>query len=101
MLETADYLQLAASFVLVVVMLYSFYYLFNRYGIGFGPQKRGEIEIIEIKHLGKNKGLLLVRTQGSLFLLVFDEAGIRPIREWNGKASYQDTVEPGGPKSDG
>lgn len=83
MLDYSDLLRVLSSFVIVVVLIYSIYYLINRYGKGVLPGQKGVIKIIDIKYLGKNKGLTVVKANGKYYFLSFDEKNISIIEKWD------------------
>ncbi|WP_200763820.1 flagellar biosynthetic protein FliO [Nitrosophilus alvini] len=92
MLEYGEILKLLASFSIIVIFIYSIYYYINRSGFGvFGKVGSGKaIKIEEIKHLSKNRSLILVKVKDTVFFLSSDDSGIKKIKEWNEK---QDTEE--------
>ncbi|WP_293446460.1 flagellar biosynthetic protein FliO [Persephonella sp.] len=83
LLDYSDLLRVLSSFVIVVVLIYSIYYLINRYGKGVLPGQKGVIKIIDIKYLGKNKGLTVVKANGKYYFLSFDEKNISIIEKWD------------------
>ncbi len=83
MLDYSDLLRVLSSFVIVVVLIYSIYYLINRYGKGVLPGQKGIIRIIDIKYLGKNKGLAVVKANEKYYFLSFDEKNISIIEKWD------------------
>ncbi|WP_293447807.1 flagellar biosynthetic protein FliO [Persephonella sp.] len=83
MLDYSDLLRVLSSFVIVVVLIYSIYYLINRYGKGVLLGQKGVIKIIDIKYLGKNKGLTVVKANGKYYFLSFDEKNISIIEKWD------------------
>jgi len=83
LLDYSDLLRVLSSFVIVVVLIYSIYYLINRYGKGILPGQKGVIRIIDIKYLGKNKGLTVVKANGKYYFLSFDEKNVSIIEKWD------------------
>ncbi|WP_297492751.1 flagellar biosynthetic protein FliO [Persephonella sp.] len=83
LLDYSDLLRVLSSFVIVVVLIYSIYYLINRYGKGVLLGQKGVIKIIDIKYLGKNKGLTVVKANGKYYFLSFDEKNISIIEKWD------------------
>jgi flagellar biogenesis protein FliO len=85
--EYADYLKFISSFVIILIFIYAIYYAVNRYGTNFAINKKGKINIEEIRYLSKNKGLFIVQVENSKFLFSFDEKGINKIKEWEATES--------------
>ncbi|WP_457639054.1 flagellar biosynthetic protein FliO [Persephonella sp.] len=83
MLEYSDFLQVIASLVIVIVLIYSLYYGFSRYGRGILPGQKGLIQILDIKYLGKNKGLAVIKANQKYYLLSFDEKNVSIIEKWD------------------
>ncbi|WP_456464443.1 flagellar biosynthetic protein FliO [Persephonella sp.] len=83
MLDYSDLLRVFSSFVIVVVLIYSIYYLINRYGKGILPGQKGVIQIVDIKYLGKNKGLTVVKANNKYYFLSFDEKNVSIIEKWD------------------
>lgn len=83
MLEYSDFLRVLSSLVIVIILIYSIYYLINRYGRGVLPGQKGLIQIKEIKYLGKNKGLAVVKANNRYYFLSFDEKNLSIIEKWD------------------
>ncbi len=83
MLEYSDIVKLIASLSIVVIFIYAIYYLLNKFAGGSIVQKKGAIKIEELRYIAKGKGLCLVKVKDELFLLSFDESGIKKLKEWN------------------
>ncbi len=69
-------------FFLIVFFLLLIYRFSYRFSFPFKPDNKGEIVIKELKYVGKNKTLVLVKVKDSEFLLSCDEGNIRKIKEW-------------------
>ena len=87
MFEYADYLKFISSFVIILIFIYAIYYAVNRYGTNLVVNKKGKINIEEIRYLSKNKGLFIAQIENSKFLFSFDEKGINKIKEWEATES--------------
>ncbi len=87
MFEYADYLKFISSFVIILIFIYAIYYAVNRYGTNLVVNKKGKINIEEIRYLSKNKGLFIAQVENSKFLFSFDEKGINKIKEWEATES--------------
>jgi len=83
LLDYSDFLRVLSSFVIVVVLIYSIYYLINKYGKGVLPGQKGIIQIIDIRYLGKNKGLAVVKANQRYYFLSFDEKNVSIIEKWD------------------
>lgn len=88
--EYAELLKLAASFVVVVVIIYAVYYLLNRFNAAAYLNKKGKIQIEEMHFLSKGKGLCLVKIRDDKLLLALDEKGITVLKEWKDAAPETD-----------
>jgi len=89
-----------SSFIIVVVLIYSIYYLVNRYGKGFIPGQKGFINILDIKYLGKNKGLALVKVNEKYFFLSFDEKKVSIIEKWETLSNKGENIKENEDKSE-
>jgi len=87
--EYADYLKFISSFVIILIFIYAIYYAVNRYGTNLVVNKKGKINIEEIRYLSKNKGLFIAHVENSKFLFSFDEKGINKIKEWEATESIK------------
>ncbi|SNZ08088.1 Flagellar biogenesis protein FliO [Persephonella hydrogeniphila] len=83
MLEYSDFLRVLSSLVIVIVLIYSIYYIINRYGKGILPGQKGLIQIKEIRYIGKNKGLAVVRANSKYYFLSFDDKNLSIIEKWD------------------
>ncbi len=83
MLEYSDIVRLFASLVIVIVIIYSIYYVVIRYGRGFIPGQRGLIKILDIKYFGKNRGVAIIEANKKFYLLSFDEHKVSIIEKWD------------------
>ncbi len=90
MFEYTDYLKFISSFVIILIFIYAIYYAVNRYGTNLVVNKKGKINIEEIRYLSKNKGLFIAQVENSKFLFSFDEKGINKIKEWEAEKSLND-----------
>lgn len=81
--EYAELLKLAASFVVVLVVIYAVYYLLNRFNPVNYLNKKGELQIEEMQYVSKGKSLCLVRVGQVRLLLALDEKGISVLKEWD------------------
>ncbi len=90
LLEYNYLLKFIASLVLITVLLYSLYYYVSRYTSFQIKSGKKMINILDIKYLSKNKGLVLVKIKDRTILLSFDEKGLRKIKEWKD----EETVSP-------
>ncbi|WP_029521953.1 flagellar biosynthetic protein FliO [Persephonella sp. KM09-Lau-8] len=83
MLEYTDILRVISSLIIVIVLIYSIYYVINRYGKGILPGQKGLISILDIKYLGKNKGLAIVKANQKYYFISFDEKNVSIIEKWD------------------
>ncbi|MBK3332463.1 FliO/MopB family protein [Persephonella atlantica] len=83
MLEYSDIIRLFASLIIVIVIIYSLYYLVVRYGKGFIAGQRGLIKILDIKYFGKNRGIAVIEANRKYYLLSFDEQKVSIIEKWD------------------
>jgi len=83
LLEYSDFLRVLSSLIIVIVLIYSIYYALNRFGRGILPGQGGIIQIIDMKFLGKNKGLAVVKVNKQYYFLSFDEKNVSIIEKWN------------------
>jgi len=83
LLEYTDILKFLSSFVIVVVIIYSIYYGINRYWKGLLPNQKSIIKILDIKFIGKDKGLAVVKANNKYYFLAFSEKNISIIEKWD------------------
>lgn len=83
MFEYAELLKLLASFAVVVVIIYALYYVLNRFNATAYLNKKGKIQIEEMRHITKGKGLCLVQVEGKRLLIAFDEKNLSVLKEWD------------------
>ncbi len=77
--------KLLASFVIVVIFIYTIYYYLNNYQTKW-TKKGQKIEIVETKMIGKGRYLFLARIKDTEMLLSSDESGIKILKEWKSEA---------------
>ncbi|NPA16669.1 hypothetical protein [Persephonella sp.] len=82
MLEYSDILRMLSSLVIVIVLIYSIYYAITKFGRGVLPGQKGIIQIIDLKYLGKNRGLAVVKANGRYYFVSFDEKNLSIIEKW-------------------
>ena len=78
-------MKFLASFALFLIVLYGVYYYIQRFGYSLQPSGK-EIKILEMKMIGKNRLIILLKVRSSLFLLASDEQGIKILKEWEESA---------------
>ena len=83
MLEYTDIIRLFASLAIVIVIIYSLYYIVVRYGKGLLLGQRGLIKILDIKYFGKNRGIAVIEANKKFYLLSFDEQKVSIIEKWD------------------
>ncbi len=89
--EYAELLKMTASFMIVLVIIYAVYYLLNRFNAAAYLNKKGKIEIEEMRYLSKGKGLYLIKVRQEHMLLAFDEKGITVLKEWKDAETETDS----------
>ena len=57
--------------------------MINRYGKGILPGQKGLISILDIKYLGKNKGLAIIKANQKYYFVSFDEKNVSIIEKWD------------------
>lgn len=82
MQNSYEIVKFFASFTLIFIILYAIYYYIQKFGSKL-PYSGKEIEIIEMRMIGKNRFLLLVKVRQKIFFCASDEKGIRVLKEWN------------------
>jgi len=82
LLEYSDILRMISSLIIVIVIIYSIYYAVNRFGRGFLTGQRNIIQIIDLKYIGKNKGLAVIKANGKYYFISFDDKNLSIIEKW-------------------
>ncbi len=85
MLENSEIIKFLASFSIIIVLIYSFYYYIKKSGFKFVPKAGKNIKVLESIYLSKNSSLQIVEVGDFIFLLSVDEKGISKIKEWQKK----------------
>lgn len=84
--DSLEIVKFIASFAIIVIILYAFYYYAHNFTTKLSPQGK-HIHIIESRIIGKNRFLLLIEVKDKILLLASDERGIELLYEWESQKS--------------
>jgi len=82
LLEDYNLVKFIIVFAIMVGSLFGIYLYINKFGVLSVSNLKSNIKIIEIKHIGKDKGFILAQVENKSYFFSFDNSGIKLIEKF-------------------
>ncbi|RUM50580.1 MAG: hypothetical protein DSY47_01330 [Hydrogenothermus sp.] len=82
MFEDYNLVKFVVVFTIIVGSLFGIYLYINKFGSFPVSNLKSNIKIIEVRHIGKDKGFILAQVKNKSYFFSFDNSGIKLIEKF-------------------